>query len=133
MKKSPYVLLFMSIVFAFQACGDKTNTPEYVMEAFIKAFSQLQFDESAKFATSETQELINTMKGMAAMIDEKERPKPEPWVPLKEVKCVVAQDTTAKCSCLDPKENKRTEPINLVKRKGKWLVKMTKDDMQSKP
>jgi hypothetical protein len=76
--------------------------------------------------------MLDIMTQMLAMIGEKDKPKPEKWEPLAALNCKIVKDTTAICSCTTQKEAKTSE-VNLVKRQGKWLVKMGKDDIQPKP
>lgn len=132
MKKLAPAILFFSLALAFVACEDKTNNPKYVTEAFLKAFTEHRFDDAKVIASSETQEMLTLMKQMMAMIEAKDQPKPEKWEPLVAITCKIAKDTTAVCSCVNTKDPKAND-INLVKRKGKWLVKMGKEDMQPKP
>jgi hypothetical protein len=130
--KLSFFVLFSFFAVTFTACKDKKNTPEYVTEAFLKAFQALKFDEAAALGTQETASLVNMMTSMMAMVGEKEKPKPEPWEPLKSINCKVVKDTTAVCTCQTAKAEKPSD-INLRKRGGKWLVFMTKDELQKNP
>lgn len=105
------------------ACGGSTSEgPKEVASKFIKHVNNLEFDKAKAYGTESTNQILDMIAGFAGMANE----KPE----------------TTGFEILDVKEDgdKATvtyrnegadadETISLVKKDGKWLVDMNKEDM----
>jgi len=120
------VLAVAMIAFAFSSCGSKSD-PKDVALNYLNALKSMDYEGAKKFSTPETGKMLDMLASFSGMMPDsmKEQAK-SIKVTIKEAKeegdkCVV------KFSSSDKPENE--ESLNLVKKDGKWLVNMTKDDM----
>ncbi len=115
--------IFAAAALFMTACGgSSTEGPKEVASKFIKHVNNLEFDKAKAYGTESTNQILDMIAGFAGMANE----KPE----------------TTGFEILDVKEDgdKATvtyrnegadadETISLVKKDGKWLVDMNKEDM----
>jgi hypothetical protein len=107
------------VIFAINACGGKTDTPEGVAEQWLKHFYKKEFAEAKKISTESTVSSLDAFdKNMGGTMEAKE-------VTIENMKCEVTGDN-AVCTCtVDGNE----DTIDLEKKDGKWLVNRKKEDM----
>lgn len=101
------------------------DSPESVAEKFLKEVHKMQFDEAKKYSTQETAKMLEMMSSLMLMSPGKEIPEKKFTILEEDIKGDVA---TVKYQ----QEGKEAEFIKLVKRDGKWLVSVSKEDITSK-
>ncbi|MCH2045494.1 MAG: hypothetical protein MK212_15360 [Saprospiraceae bacterium] len=132
-----FKLFFVLFVFTgLVACqGDKngggsesgvdTSTPEGSLRGFIEAISKKDFKTAKEFAMPATQNVLTMIE-----LDEAVAAKVKP-IGIKELKCEqdeAGQEATCQLCCAG--EANETKSIKVMKHKGKWLVKTTKEEMK---
>lgn len=103
------------------ACGGSSDSPSDVATKFLTHTNKMEFKEAKEYATKSTGEVLDMIGGMAAMM-----PKEDPKT-FKIVNESIDGETATVTYRTDGKEEDET--LNLVKEDGKWLVNMSKEDM----
>lgn len=121
--------LALAAVFALSACGSKTATPETAAIEFSQAIGSLDFTKAKALATPETQSLLDMLASMAAAATPEDKKKgAEEAKNLKSAKCTVDGEK-AKCTvCCSPDGKESEQAIDLIKKDGKWLVSINKEE-----
>lgn len=108
------------------SCGGK-NDPKEVAQNYLNALKSMDYEGAKKFSTPETGKMLDMLASFSGMMPDslKEQAK-NIKITIKEAKeegdnCVV------KFVSSDKPEAEET--LNMVKKDGKWLVNMSKDDM----
>lgn len=117
------ILSVLSVAAAtfFAACGGGSATPTDVATKFLTHIDKKEFKEAKAYGTKATGELLDMVAGMASMMPA-EDPK---GFTIKEEKIDGDKATVTYRS--NGKE--ADETLNLVKEDGKWLVSMSKEDL----
>ncbi len=97
------------------ACGGGSG-PENTATSYLSALKDQKWDDAIALGTEETKANIEFMKTSGT----------SPVTDVKDLKCEVANDTTATCSFCCDAENAASD-IQLVKRGDKWLVNEPKE------
>ncbi len=97
------------------ACGGGSG-PENTATSYLTALKDQKWDDAIALGTEETKANIEFMKTSGT----------SPVTDVKDLKCEVANDTTATCSFCCDAENAASD-IQLVKRGDKWLVNEPKE------
>ncbi|MCW5898436.1 MAG: DUF4878 domain-containing protein [Flavobacteriales bacterium] len=118
--KTPFLFALCTAVL-LTACGGGASTPSDVASKFLDHTNKMEFKEAKKYATKATGEVLDMIGGMAAMMP-KEDPKS-----FKILSEKIDGDKATVTYRTDGKEEDET--LNLVKEDGKWLVNMSKEDM----
>jgi hypothetical protein len=113
------------IIFAINACGSKTDTPEAVAEKFLGHLNKKEYADAKKLGTEQTQQMIDMMESFGSVGGDQEKKD----VKVENMKCTTDAD---KSSCTYTSEGKE-EKIELVKKDGKWLVDMKKEGTGETP
>jgi hypothetical protein len=127
MKKVLFSILAIAMIaITVVSCGSKSD-PKDVALNYLNALKSMDYEGAKKFSTPETGKMLDMLASFSGMMPDslKEQAK-SIKVTIKEAKeegdkCVV------KFTSSDKPENE--ESLNMVKKDGKWLVNMTKDDM----
>lgn len=114
------VVLSIAVAALMTACGGG-ETPSKVAEKFLTHIDKKEFKEAKAYGTKATGDLLDMVDGLAGMMP-KEDPK---GFVIKEEKIEGDKATVTYRS--NGKE--ADETLNLVKEDGKWLVNMSKEDM----
>lgn len=118
--KTRFSLAIVIAMFAI-ACGGGSATPSQVAEKFLTHTNKMEFKEAKEYATASTGEVLDMIGGMAAMM-----PKEDP----KSFKITGETIDGEKATVTYRTDGKDAdETVNLVKEDGKWLVNMSKEDM----
>jgi len=120
--------IFMVVVIAMTilSCGNKSD-PKKVAASYLNALKKMDYETAKKFGTPETGKMLDMMSSFSGMMPDSIKDKAKDVkVEIKEAKeqgdkCVVSFTSSEKPGA--------EESLNLVKKDGKWLVNMTKDDM----
>jgi hypothetical protein len=118
------VLLFFVAAAFLTSCGVNKKDPKAVTEAFVMAFANQEWDKAKEFATKESAEMIDGIKGMMAMAPKDEKAEK---VKIKNIECKEDGD---KCNCQVEYEtgaDKLGSSYDLVKVDGNWFVDFKKD------
>lgn len=118
--KTPITLtLLFTLLLA--ACGGGSDSPSDVATKFLNHTNKMEFKEAKKYATKSTGDILDMVGGMAAMM-----PKEDPKT-FKILNETIDGEKATVTYRTDGKEEDET--LNLVKEDGKWLVNMSKEDM----
>ena len=115
-----FALLAISII----SCGSKSD-PKDVAAKFTTALNNLDYETAKKLGTPETGKMLDMISSFSSMMPDslKEQAKKNK-VEVKEVK-----EDGDKATATVANGDKGEEKLSLVKKDGKWLVNMSKDDM----
>jgi len=119
--KTRFSLAIVIALFAV-ACGGGSATPSQVAEKFLTHTNKMEFKEAKKYSTKATGEILDMIAGMAGMMGEQEAPKG-----FKITNETIDGDKATVTYRSEGKD--ADETVNLVKEDGKWLVNMSKEDM----
>lgn len=117
-----FMILAASLFMA--ACGSKADGPKEVATKFLTHINAMEFEEAKQFGTKETNELLDMLKGFAAMGGEEQKPEATAF----EIKDAKEEGETATVTYRS-EGSEEDETLNLVKQDGKWLVNISKEDM----
>lgn len=106
------------------ACGKSSSGPEAVAEKFIKHLNNMEFVEAKQYGTESTGKVLDMLAGFAGMGDPADKPEE---VGFKILDTEMKGDTALVTYQNDDAEEPET--LTLVKKDGKWLVDMNKEDM----
>ncbi len=113
------------VIFAINACGSKTDTPEAVATTFLGHLNKKEYAKAKELGTDQTKEYLATLESFDSFGGEQDKKE----VKIENMKCNTTEDK-ANCTYLgDGKE----ETIDLVKKDGKWLVDMKKEATDPAP
>ncbi len=126
-----FAVLILAVV-AFNACKN-TGKPEDVAETFYKHLTKLEYDEAKAIGTEATGKMLDMMKSMTTMGGDEAKKQMEEAkkaeIKIEGMKCEVKEDK-ALCTfkaTITGKDSKE-EKLDLIKKDGKWLVDMKKED-----
>ena len=120
MKKLVNLTLVALAIVAFSSCK-KSEGPEVVAEKFLQHLNKKEYAEAKALGTEETGKFLDMMKSLADMGGQTEEPKD---VKIENLKAEVNGDTAVVSYTIDGKDEK----LPMVKKDGKWLVNMSKED-----
>ncbi len=118
------VTAFTLISFAIMSCGSKSN-PKDVSQNFLNALTKMDYESAKKYGTPETGKILDMLSSFSSMMPDSVKNKAKDVkVEIKNVKeegdkCVVTYKNS---------EKNEDQTLNLIKKDGKWLVNMTKDE-----
>lgn len=117
---------FAFVAFTLVSCGSKSD-PKDVALNYLNALKKMDYDAAKKYGTPETGKMLDMLASFSGMVPDSVKNK------AKDVKVSIkeAKEEGDKCVVTFSSDDKpeATETLNLVKKDGKWLVNMTKDDM----
>jgi len=99
----------------FSSCKSKTDSPEKVVEAFLKYMSEGDFEKAIPLATPETAEMLREWQKDGFNLYQGNV--------IENIECEMISDTDAECSFY---ADGSRAMIEAVKTDGKWLVHMEK-------
>jgi len=128
MKKLLFSLAFLAFAaMTIVSCGGKSD-PKSVATSFLTARNKMDYENAKKFGTPETGRMLAMLASFSSMVPDSSKNmikgakveiKGEPKI--EGDKCTLVATTTIGG---EPKD----ETITLVKKDGKWLVNMSKDE-----
>jgi len=127
MKKLLYSLFAAAVLaFGMASCGSKSDPKEVALN-YLNALKSMDYEGAKKFSTPETGKMLDMLASFSGMMPDsmKEQAK-SIKVEIKDAK-EEGEKCTVTFTSSDKPENE--EKLNLVKKDGKWLVDMGKDDM----
>ena len=127
--KNSVMLLFVAIVAVFMSACAQPNKPENVVKEFVMALDSKDFKKAADLGTDDTDKMVELLKSFAAMQGDKKEAgadKTEKHAKAEKITCTETGDK-ATCKFCCTAEGK-DEDYQLVKKDGKWLVDMKKDN-----
>ena len=128
MKQLMTLMILIAFATLISCDGVSTKTPEGAVKGFYNAISAMDFEKAESFVTKESKEVIGLLKGLKQMGDD-EAMKDIEDKKAEKVKCEIDGDK-AECEvCCDEDGNFSDEKFNVKKVAGKWLVSISKEDM----
>ncbi|HOZ50625.1 MAG TPA: DUF4878 domain-containing protein [Chitinophagaceae bacterium] len=125
MKKLLLSLVALTIIsFSIVSCGSKSD-PKAVAENFLNALSKMDYEGAKKYGTPETGKMLDMLSSFSSMMPDSVKNK------AKDVKVEIknVKEDGDKCDVTyKNSEKEEDQTLNLVKKDGKWLVNMTKDE-----
>ena len=124
---------FLAILFVSAtliSCKSKSD-PKSVASNFLNALTKMDYETAKKYGTPETGKMLDMLSSFAGMMPDSVKAKAkETKVEIKNVKengndCVVTYANSDK-----PNDD---QTLNLIKKDGKWLVNMSKDESMGEP
>ncbi len=125
-KITPWIFLFMISIMIVAGCKS-ANSPGKVAERFLNAFNERKYDEARKYASPDTDKLVDLMENLSKMstsVDSIQHKRVE--VTEEKIEGDTAFVTFREVG------SEETDQIKLIKSEGKWLVHITKTDLSSK-
>ncbi len=119
----PVLVLFV-ISLTIVSCGNKSN-PKDVAQKFLTALTKQDYETAKKFGTPETGKMMDMLSSFSGMMPDSIKNK------AKDVKIEIknVKETGDKCEVTYTNTDKPgDQTLNLVKKEGKWLVNMSKDE-----
>jgi PDZ domain-containing secreted protein len=121
------ITAFVLIAFTIASCGSK-NDPKEVALNYLNALKSLDYEGAKKFSTPESGKILDMLSSFSSMMTDsmKEQAK-KIKIEIKE-----AKEDGDKCTVKFVSSDKpeAEEVLKMVKKDGKWLVNMDKNDMQ---
>lgn len=118
-----FTFMILAAALFMAACGSKADGPKEVATKFLTHINAMEFEEAKQYGTKETGELLDMLKGFAAMGDA-EKPEATAFT----ITDVKEEGETATVT-YKSEGSEEAETLNLVKQEGKWLVNISKEDM----
>ncbi len=116
--------LFVMAV-ALVSCGG--NSPKANAEKFLKAYYTLDFENAKPVATEDTKKFIDMMSSFTGMMPDSLKVKAKDIkVDIKDVK-EEGDNATVKYTMSERPDQEMN--LKMVKENGKWMAKMTKEDL----
>jgi hypothetical protein len=123
------VLSFVAVLFAAMAivsCGGSKSDPKAVATSFLNARNSMDYEGAKKFGTPETAKMIDMMASFSSMVpDSMKNESKKIKIEIKDVKEEGDNATVTYSESLKPGD----QTLKMVKKDGKWLVNMSKEDM----
>lgn len=116
----------VAAVILFTACGGSGDSPKAVAQKFITALEDKKFDEASSVATDETKQAVKMIESFASMMPADAKKKEFEFGEEK-------IDGDKASVSYKEKGTDKDQTVNLVKKDGKWLVAMSKEDMTGGP
>lgn len=127
MRKKLFSFVWVALaIFTIASCGKKSD-PKDVAKNFLENLKNMDYENAKKFGTPETGKMLEMLASFSSMVpDSMKNEAKKEKVEIKD-----AKEDGDKCTVTftSSKAPEKEEKINLVKKDGKWLVNMTKDDM----
>jgi hypothetical protein len=125
MKKSLLsIVAFALISLSVVSCGSKSD-PKSVAQNFLNALTKMDYEGAKKYGTPETGSMLDMLASFSSMTTDSMKNT------AKNVKVEIlsVKENGDKCDVTYKNSEKTEEQVlNLVKKDGKWLVNMSKDE-----
>jgi hypothetical protein len=133
---SRFFLLFLTVsIIGTSGCGSSKvdfNSPESVAKAYLESMSKLDFEKAKTYCTKSTAEMMDMIKMLMGVMEEKERKEMEAEskkLKIKKVVCEALSATTRECRyCCNEEGNEDEAAFLLVREGDKWLVDIPKEE-----
>lgn len=118
-----YLSLYLGLSTLLFSCSFFAEKPSKNAEKFLTHFYAFEFEEAKQYGSKSTGELLDGLKEFSSMLTEEDK-KPRTIVMVGET---IDGDTAVVTYQLEG--NKEPETLKMVKEEGKWLVSMSKEDL----
>jgi hypothetical protein len=119
-----FTFMILAAALFMAACGSKADGPKEVATKFLTHINAMEFEEAKQYGTKETNDLLDMLKSFAAMGGEEQKPEATAFT----ITDVKEEGETATVT-YKSEGSEEAETLNLVKQEGKWLVNISKEDM----
>ena len=126
MKKITKLFLLPFAIAFIASCG-MGGSPKNTAKNFLTAFNERKFEEARKYATPETNKLVDLMENLSKMAQ-----SPDSTIG-KKIE-ITGEKVEGDVAYVTFREEgaEQDETVKLMKIDGKWLVHVTKEDIASK-
>ena len=126
MKKITNLFLIFSTIALIASCG-MGGSPKKTAKNFLTAFNERKFDEARKYATPETNKLVDLMENLSKMAQATDSS-------IGKKIDITGEKVEGDVAYVTFREEgaSQDETVKLMKIDGKWLVHVTKEDIASK-
>ena len=124
MKRLQVFMLIPFTIFSIVSCSSG-DSPKAVAEKYLKAFGSADFEGAKKFATDDTDKLLDMMIGYSKLIQD---------TALEEKRFTIIREKIEgeSATVFYTEEGNTSEiPLSLLRVDGKWKVNMTKESLNS--
>jgi hypothetical protein len=122
MKKLLKLTVVLTTIVAFAACSGSSDNPKDVAKEFLTHLNKKEYEKAKALGTENTVQMIEMIKSFSGMSEEKEGEEPKK---IENLACEVDGD---KAVCTYNLEGEEEDKLELVKKDGKWLVDMKKEN-----
>ena len=109
--------------------GCSKDSPKDVAQKFLSASARMDYDEARKFATPATEKLLEMLSAASELTPDSVKKRMEASFEI--VKEYKRNDTLA-VVLYHLKNSDTDQTLNVVKRDGKWLVNVSKEEFNSR-
>ena len=121
-----FSVLSIAFIAAIVLAGCTSNSPKPVAEKFLNSFWHMDYKDAKTVSDSATIQMIEMLETMSTtMADSDRQDAKKISVTVKDEKLI--NDTSAVVTYITS-EIKEEKTLRLVKKNGKWLVNLTKND-----
>jgi hypothetical protein len=121
-----FSVLSIAFIAAIVLAGCTSNSPKPVAEKFLNSFCHMDYKDAKTVSDSATIQMIEMLETMSTtMADSDRQDAKKISVTVKDEKLI--NDTSAVVTYITS-EIKEEKTLRLVKKNGKWLVNLTKND-----
>jgi len=125
-KRNLVQLGLMAVLFLSFSCSN--NSPAAATEAFLNHLYAGEFDQAKEYATTDTKSVLSMMESIGAK-DQMEDMLDDATFNVIETTMDGDDKATVTVKVKGKKENQEeTQTFNVIKKDGKWLVNMGKED-----
>lgn len=124
MNRKYFSLYFLLLFLA----GCSKENPKYVAQKFLSASARMEYDEAKKYATPATAKLLDMLSAASDLTPDSVKQRMEASFEIvKEYK----RNDTLSIVLYHMKNSDTDQTLNVVKREGKWLVNVSKEEFNS--
>jgi hypothetical protein len=117
----------ISFIILFNSCAK--DNPRDVAQKFLSASARMEYDEAKRYATPATSKLLEMLSAASDMTPDSVKRRMESSFEI--VKEYRRNDTLA-IVLYHMKNSDTDQTLNVVKREGKWLVNVSKEEFNSR-
>ncbi|HLG35334.1 MAG TPA: DUF4878 domain-containing protein [Bacteroidia bacterium] len=125
MNRKYFLLYFLTLFIA----GCSKDNPKDVAHKFLSASARMEYDEAKKYATPATAKLLEMLSAASDLTPDSVKKRMEASFEI--VKEYKRNDTLA-IVLYHMKNSDTDQTLNVVKRDGKWLVNVSKEEFNSR-
>src|SRR5438094_962558 len=109
--------------------GCSQNNPKTVAQKFLSASARMNYDEAKKYATPATAKLLDMLSATAEMTPDSVKKKRDSNF---EIIREYGRNDTLSVILYHVKNSDSDQTLNVVKRDGKWLVNVSKEEFNNR-
>jgi len=121
--------ILAALALVLGSCGAPANTPDAVVEQFVKKLGQMDFNGAAELATDDGKTMLQSMQGMMAMIPEDQKGDMSAQMAENAAKAfsIVSSEINGDTGTVTYKFGDDEQSIDVKQVNGQWKVDFKKD------